>query len=352
MRNWLHLLRICVRSRELLAAKSRKSNLSFLLPGRFAFTAGQLSSKLGNGKVGYRTTMPLIQRLSRWELWSRIYDDVDQKHLWPIAAALSFYSLLSLFPGLILFSAAVSFLPGHSLFDQAMGVLAVFLPRESMRMVTAVLEDVITPNRGAYFSVGFIGTVWTASNSLSASIEALNIAYGVPEKRPFWKTRLLALVLAVVIGGLLLVALTLMIIGPKLGGWIAARLFLSALWLWLWPIIHWTLAVAFTLTAIEALYLLAPNRKPSLPTTLPGAVLAVGIWLVLSSLLGIYFRHVGDFHKTYGTLGVMISLLIWLYWTGFAILLGAELNGQIARMHGDRWHEPRTRPQPDSQVAA
>jgi membrane protein len=307
--------------------------------------------------MGDRRDVPFIQRLTgwrwlRWELWSRIYEDVDEKHLWPIAAALSFYSLLSLFPALILFSAAVSFLPGHSLFDEAMGVLAVFLPKDSMRMVRAVLEDVITPNRGALFSAGFIGTVWTASNSLSASIEALNIAYGVREKRPYWETRLLALLLAVVIGGLLLAALLLMIIGPKLGGWIAARIFLSGLWLWLWPILHWTVAVAFTMTAIEALYLLAPDRKWDWRTTLPGAGLAVGIWLTLSSLLGIYFRHAGDFHKTYGTLGAMITLLIWLYWTGFAILLGAELNGQIARLPSAAWSDRRRRPRTGSDVAA
>jgi membrane protein len=294
----------------------------------------------------------LSQQLLNRELWYRIYEDVNEKHLWPIAAALSFYSLLSLFPALILFSAAVSFLPGHALFDQAMGVLAVFLPADAMRLVRGVLEDVITPNRSTYFSVGFIATIWTASNSLSASIEALNIAYGVPEKRPYWKTRLLALILAVVIGGFLFIALLLMIIGPKLGAWIAARVFLSALWVWLWPIIHWAVALGFTMTAIEALYVMAPNREPDLSTTLPGAVVAVGIWLVLSYLLGAYFRHAEDFHKTYGTLGAMICLLIWLYWTGFAILLGAELNGQIAPPHPDTRTHRRTRSRPGSDLAA
>jgi len=95
---------------------------------------------------------------------------------------------------------------------------------------------------------------------------------------------------------------------------------------------------------VEALYFLAPNVKQRFLATLPGAVLAVGCWIGLSYLLGIYFRHFANFNKTYGTLGAAIALMVWLYWTGFAMLVGAELNAELAKIsrHGrvQEKHEP------------
>jgi membrane protein len=258
-----------------------------------------------------------------------------------MAGALAYYSLLSFFPALILFSSVVAFLPGHALFDHAVNALTLFLPTDSLRLVRGAIAATITPHRSAYFSFSFLGTLWAASNSLSASIEALNMAYGVTEDRPFWKTRVLAVGLALFIGTLFLVALSVMIVGPKFGEWLSARIYLSRLFVFLWPFIHWTVAVGFTILGIEALYLLAPNGKRQFRATLPGASLAVGTWLGLSCLLGEYFRHFGTFDKTYGALGGVIALLMWLYWTGFAILLGAELNAQLEKAKVQNTHLPQ-----------
>ncbi|HKD84431.1 MAG TPA: YihY/virulence factor BrkB family protein, partial [Terriglobales bacterium] len=163
------------------------------------------------------------------------------------------------------------------------------------------------------------------------AIEALNIAYDVEETRPFWKTRPLAIGLTFLIGFLLLVALSIMIVGPRFGEWLSYRAHLSLLWTWIWPYIHWTLAVGFTVLAVEALYFLAPNVKQRFWATLPGAIVAVGFWIGLSYLLGIYFRGFANFNKTYGTLGAAVALMVWLYWTAFAMLLGAELNAELAK---------------------
>jgi hypothetical protein len=100
----------------------------------------------------------------------------------------------------------------------------------------------------------------------------------------------------------------------------------------LWPYVHWSIAIGFTIVAVEALYFLAPNVKQRFLATLPGALLAVGCWLALSYLLGLYFRHFANFNKTYGTLGAGIALMTWLYWTGFAMLVGAELNSELAKI--------------------
>jgi membrane protein len=261
----------------------------------------------------------------------RTYDDIGDHHTLQMAAALSYYFVMSLFPSLIVLSAIVAYLPVPDLFDQALNLMARFIPPDSMGVVKKVLADVVTPNRNAFLSAGLLGTLWAASGGFAAAIEALNIAYDVQETRPFWKTRPVAIGLTVLVGSLLIIALAVMIVGPQFGNWLSGRLHLSVLWQWLWPYIHWTISIGFTVVAVEFLYFLAPNVKQRFFATLPGAILAVGCWIGLSYLLGIYFRSFANFNKTYGTLGAAIALMVWLYWTGFAMLVGAELNAELAR---------------------
>jgi len=279
-----------------------------------------------------RTRIQLVVRLEGIKnALSRTYGDVVRNHTTQMAAALSYYFVLSLFPALIFLSAAVAYLPVPDLFGQALSLMARFIPPDSMGLVRRILADVVTPNRGAFLSFGILGALWAASGGFSAAIEALNVAYDVQDDRPFWKTRPLAVGLALAIGGLLLLTLAVMIVGPRFGEWLASRVHLSNVFVFLWPFIHWSIAIAFTILAVEALYYLAPNVKQRFLATLPGAMLAVGCWIALSYLLGFYFRHFANFNKTYGTLGAGIALMVWLYWTGFAILVGAELNSELAR---------------------
>jgi membrane protein len=262
---------------------------------------------------------------------SRTYADIVQNHTLQMAAALSYYFVLSLFPALILLSAVVAYLPVPDLFNQILALMGRFLPPDTMGLVRRVLADVITPNRGTFLSFGILGTLWAASGGFAATIEALNMAYEVKDDRPFWKTRPLAVGLAIVIGFLLMIALSVMIVGPRFGEWLAARVHLTRLFVLLWPYIHWTIAAGFTILAVEMLYFFAPNVKQRFLATLPGAILAVACWIGLSYLLGFYCRHFANFNKTYGTLGAAIALMVWLYWTGFAMLLGAELNAELAK---------------------
>ena len=261
----------------------------------------------------------------------RAYIDVERNHTLQMAAALSYYFVMALFPALIFLSAIVAFLPVSGLFDQALELMRPFVPVEGMIVIRKVLDDVVTPNRGTFLSLGLIGTLWTASGGFAAAIEALNIAYDVQETRPFWRTRPLAMILTLVIGLLLLIALATMIVGPHFGQWLANRMHLSRIWLWVWPYLHWLIAVGFTVLAVETLYFIAPNVKQRFLATLPGALLSVGCWIGLSYMLGIYFRRFANFNLTYGTLGAGIALMVWLYWTGFAMLVGAELNAELAK---------------------
>jgi membrane protein len=272
----------------------------------------------------------MIYRGLKEALW-RTREDVGKKHTLQMAAALSYYFVMSLFPALILLSAIVAYLHGPDLLNQAYALMGGFVPKETMVLLQKVLADVISPNRGAFLSFGILGTLWAASGGFSATIEALNIAYEVEENRPFWRTRPLAIWLTLMIGLLMLTALGVMIVGPDFGGWLASKLHLSWLFVIVWPYVHWVVAVGFTVLSVEVLYYMAPNVQQRFFSTLPGALLAVGCWIGLSYALGLYFRSFANFNKTYGTLGATIALMVWLYWTGFFMLVGAELNCQLAK---------------------
>ena len=261
----------------------------------------------------------------------RTYEDVNRNHMLQVAAALSYYFVMALFPALVLLSAFVAYLPVPDLFNQALNLMSRFVPEDGMALVRRVLADVITPNRDVFLSFGLLGVLWAASGGFANAIEALNIAYDVEETRPFWKTRLLAVGLTFLIGFLLLVALAVMIVGIRFGVWLAYRAHLSQVWVWVWPYIHWTLAIGFTVLAVEALYFLAPNVKQRFWATLSGALISVGCWIGLSYLLRIYFRRFAHFNKTYGTLGAAVALMVWLYWSSFAMLVGAEFNAELAK---------------------
>lgn len=280
------------------------------------------------------------------------YCDVLRHHALQVSAALSYYFVLSVFPGLIFLSAVFGSLPFGDLFNHVLLLMNRLLPADTMHIVRSVLSDVLSAHRGTWLSFGMIGTVWVASSGFAALIEALDIAYDVEDDRPYWKTRLLAIGLAAITGTLLLVALAIMIVGPRFGEWIAARLGLSSLFATLWPFLRWSIAIGFTVIAVEIVYVFAPNVKQRFWATLPGAIFAVAVWNTLSSLLGIYFQHFANFNRTYGTLAGLIALMTWLYWTSFAFLVGAELNSELAKKSKEGSIESRAVPRMDRTVQA
>ena len=262
---------------------------------------------------------------------SQALNDVIDHHTLQVAAALSYYFFLALFPGLIVLATVLTSISTTDLFGWVLVTMGRLLPPETMQVIFSVLADVLSAHRRAWFSFGMLGMLWVATAAFDALIEALNIACDVKDDRPFWKTRLLALGLAGICGGLFLSGLVIILVGPRFGDWLAARIDISSAFAVLWPFLHWTIAIGFTVLAVELLYFLAPRVKPRFLDTLPGAVITVAAWLGLSSLLGIYFRHFANYSKTYGTLGGFIAFMIWFQWTSFVMLLGAEINNELAK---------------------
>jgi membrane protein len=256
-------------------------------------------------------------------------------HTMAMAAGLSYYFVMSLFPLLIFAAAIVSFLPIPHLFGSILRAMQTVIPADSMGLVRGILRDVITPNRGSFLTLGILGTLWSASGGFACLIEALNVAYDVPETRPFYQTRALAIGLMLVIGGLLVLGAVSMFLGPEFGTWLANKLHLSWMFAIIWPYLRWSISIAFTVLAVELMFYWAPNVKQHFWSTLPGAALGVGFWIAASYALGLYFQHFAHFNKTYGTLGAAVALMVWLYWSWFFILIGAQINAELLKASGD-----------------
>ncbi len=247
------------------------------------------------------------------------------------AAALSYYSILSVFPALIFLSAVVAHMPLPNFFGDVLVGMSHALPSGSMPVIYSVLTDILGKNSSAWLSLGTLGTIWVVSAAFDELIDALDAAYGVSDRRPFWKTRLLAVGLAAVAGVLLICAIATMVIGPRVGDWLAIQLSLSTVFVALWPFVHWSIAASFTVLAAATIYFLAPNIKQHFRDTLPGAILSTASWVGLSYLLGIYFRYFENYNRTYGTLGGVMVLMTWLYWAHLILLAGGELNAELLK---------------------
>lgn len=261
--------------------------------------------------------------------------DVDQHHLLAFAGSLAYYFFMSLIPFLVFLASLLIYIPIPGLFDYILGGLSHMFPADSMAMVRKVLADLANTSSKGLLSFGVIGTIWSASGGFSAMIEALNVAYDVQEGRPFWKTRPLAVLLAIVVGALVTVLLFAMFFGPRWGGELAAKLNLSPLFTATWLYFRWVLAAMCALLSVEVIYYLAPNvEQRRFLQTVPGSMIAVVLWVASSYLLGFYLQHFAQLSKSYGSLGAVVGLLLWFYGSNAAILIGAEVNAELAKAVG------------------
>ncbi len=263
--------------------------------------------------------------------------DVDRHHLLAFSGNLAYYFFMSLFPLLIFLASALAYIPLPHLFDQIMIMLSYVVPSDSMILVKKVLGDIMATRNTGFLSIGILGTIWAASGGFSAMIEALNVAYDVREGRPFWKTRSLAIGLTFMIGALSLAMLTTMTMGPRLGGWVADKIHLDPVFIATWFYFRWVLTACFAILGVEVLYYLAPNvEQRNFLKTIPGAVIAVALWVAASYALGLYLQHFAQLSKSYGSLGAVAGLMLWFYISSAAILIGAELNAELIKAARER----------------
>jgi membrane protein len=267
--------------------------------------------------------------------------NAERKHL-PIAAAgLAYNFLLSLIPVLMVLAAVAAYLPLKNGMHDVNSFLITVVPRQALPLIEDLLTK-ISPHRTGLLSFGLITAVWLASKALNGTIMGIDLAYNVQTPRRIWTTRILAFVLTLAVGLLLLLGVALTVAGPFLGTLLSRAAPVHSLWLQLWPFIRWSVSALVVFSAIELLYLLAPNIPLRDRLTIPGAVFASAIWIALAWGFGFYLHYSGEkLSRFYGVLATPIAFMIWLDWSASAILLGAEINSSLASYKRSRRSGPQ-----------
>jgi membrane protein len=280
-----------------------------------------------------------------------VYEELFRTRAFTVAAAMAFYFLLSLVPLLAILSALLAYLPIPHLFDRLLVLVAMFVPPDAMHMVESILASILVPHHRGLLSLGILGYLWSATGAFVACIDALNIAYDVVKDRSWWRDRIQALLLALTTGGLSVVALLCVIAGPHFGHFLTELFPVPKSFADIWPFLRLGIMFFATVVSVELLYYFGPNRKQRFVSTLPGAVVSVFGFFAASSVMSFYFEHFSNYNKIYGSLGAVIMLMLWFYVLALFILIGAELNAEMAkrrqlrRFHHDK-RNPFDRPMP------
>jgi membrane protein len=270
--------------------------------------------------------------LSKAELMRTVLRSSDEHDLPGRAAQLSFFFLLALFPLLIFVSALLGyvFAAEQDLHARLLRYLGAIMPWAAYELVEGTVNDIISGTSGSKLSLGLILTLWTGSAGMVAVIEGLNIAYRVPEKRRWWRRRVVALVLTVCMGLLAIVAMMLITAGDSVARLVESIVSSNDVVVMTSTLAQWTIAGCSMLIGLLMIYRFAPNLSDQgVEAVLPGAIVALIGWLAASSVFRLYLAAFDSFSRTYGSLGAVIVLLLLLYLSAGSILVGGEVNSAI-----------------------
>jgi membrane protein len=272
-----------------------------------------------------RLTLPI----GPWDLIKRTIKDTIEDDALGLAAQQAYYFLFALFPALLTLVSLASFFPVEHLTDEAFKTLGRFAPPEVLQIINEQLVEISSGKNGGLLTFAFLLTIWSSSGAMVSIISTLNAAYDITEGRPWWRVRISAILLTVGLAFLILVSMALVIVGPTLAERLAVMLHLGPVFEWGWKTLQWPIVFALVATGIALVYYFAPDAEQYWVWLTPGAILATLLWLASSLGLKYYLANVSNFNETYGTIGGFMVLLLWLYLTSVAILVGAELNAEI-----------------------
>jgi membrane protein len=262
------------------------------------------------------------------ELARRTFREVVDDDCTGIAAQLAYYLALALFPALLFIVALGSYLPFQVVGD-IINALRPIAPPEVLKIIRGQLDSIVGGQQTGLLTVGVIAALWSSSAALISIVSALNKAYDVPETRPWWKVRLVAIGLTLALAVFVLLAFSLIVAGPTAGRWIASFVGLSDAFDTVWRLARWPLAFGLASLGIAIVYYYAPDADQDWVWITPGAIAATLLWIVFSMVFRVYVTRVNDYTATYGALAGAALLLLWLYVSSLAVLIGGELNSEI-----------------------
>lgn len=262
------------------------------------------------------------------------------------AAALTYYGVLSIFPGIL---ALVSLLGlfGKSATQGLIDNLAPVTPGPAKDILTNAITN-LQGNQGTStitFIIGLAGAIWAASGYIGAFMEASNAVWDVPEGRPIWKKLPLRVGLTVLMLVLITIGAIAVIVSGPLAQQVGNVVGAGDTAVTVWSIAKWPVLALMVSFMISLLFWLAPNvKQPRFRWLTLGGVVALLVWGLASFGFGLYVANFGSYDKTYGSLGAIIAFLVWLYLSNSAVMLGVEINAEVARGRAIQAGDPDPEP--------
>ena len=246
-----------------------------------------------------------------------------------LAKEVAYSSLLAFFPATAFVLGLLGVL---HLYDEMESFIATVAPQGVITFIEGLRHDQGGSGEVLALVLGGVGAIWAASGAMGSVMKAVNRAYDEDETRPFWKLRLIAIVLVLLTGVTLLLAGVLIVFGGPIGQAIADKAQLGNAFTVLWRLLRWPVALGAVIVVFGFLYSLAPDTdRRHWHWVTPGSILAAVLWVLLSGLFTLYVTFAGTYSRTYGALATGVILMLWLNFTAWAILAGAELNAELER---------------------
>ncbi len=277
----------------------------------------------------------LASELAWPELIKRTVKDSIQDDASGLAAQLSYYFFLSLFPALLFIVALASFFPLYNFNDELIRVLAPIAPAAVVALLQDQLTSLSNSQDGGLLSIGLLMALWSSSAAMVSVIEAMNRAYDIEETRPWWKVRLTGIAITIGLAVFILTAFALIVAGPWLADFLGREFGLAPAFTLAWKILQWPVVFLLASTGFGLVYYFAPDAEQEWVWITPGALTATLLWLIASLAFRFYVVNVGNYDEAYGTLGAIILTLLWFYISGLVMVIGAELSAEIE--HASPW---------------
>ncbi len=261
-------------------------------------------------------------------LW-RVYENINNHRIMAVAAGVTFYVLLALFPGLAALVSLYGLFADPRVIGQHLADLSSFLPEGATQVIGDQLKNLTSNGSstlGVTFLISLMISLWSANAGMKAFSDALNVVYGENEKRSFIKLNALSLAFTICAIGFMVIALTAMVVLPAVMNYIG----LAAITDWLIRIGRWPVLVVIVALAIAVLYRYGPSRENAQWRWISwGSAFAAMAWLIVSFVFSYYTSHFGSYNKTYGSLGAVFGFMTWIWLSVMVILLGAELDAEM-----------------------
>lgn len=287
-----------------------------------------------NGTADGAPSTPTRLSLRSWGgVLGRTLREFRQDNLTNVAAALTYYGILAIFPALIALVSILGLI-GHSATQPLIENLGKVAPGPARTIFTSAITNIEKSRgtSGVLFVVGLAAALWSASGYVSAFMWASNTIYDVEEGRPIWKKLPIRLGVTVLTVALLAVSAVAVVLTGGLATQVGKLLGIGSSAVTIWDIVKWPVLVLVVSFLFSVLYWAAPNVKhPGFRWLSPGAIAAVALWVIVSALFALYVANFSSYNKTYGALAAVVVFLVWLWLCNVAVLLGAELNAELER---------------------